>query len=196
MIYVNTVTNYNRTQFELEEFWLFSMCVAGKKADQTARKVDAFIEETLSVSRQKFPLDGVNYLLDRDILEDLLQKHRLGQYTRIHGALEDTLDLYDVFDWDPGFLQKATIEDLESIHGIGPKTARFFAMHSRPDQRVAALDTHILHFLRDCGHDAPKLTPTGHRYRELEQIFLEEADRSGMSVADFDLMLWRQYSGN
>lgn len=90
-------------------------------------------------------------------------------------------------------LKTCTLEDLESIPGIGPKTARCFLIHSRPNQQYAGLDTHVLKFLRDKGHEVPKATPTGKKYVELEKIFLKYVAESGMSVADFDLLIWNDY---
>jgi hypothetical protein len=43
MITPTTITNYNRTEEELEEFLLFSILVAGKGAEQQAKKLDAFL---------------------------------------------------------------------------------------------------------------------------------------------------------
>jgi len=43
MINPTTITNYNRTQSELEEFLMFSIMVAGKSAKQTAQKLNQFL---------------------------------------------------------------------------------------------------------------------------------------------------------
>jgi thermostable 8-oxoguanine DNA glycosylase len=43
------------------------------------------------------------------------------------------------------------------------------------------------------GFDVPKSTPSGRKYSEIESIFLDMADASGMSLADFDLSIWRKY---
>ena len=92
------------------------------------------------------------------------------------------------------FLETATLEELEEIYGIGPKTSRFFLMHSRPNQRVAALDTHILKELNAQGVPAPKSTPAyGRKYKQLEQEFIRLADVAGMSVADYDLHIWKKW---
>ena len=91
-------------------------------------------------------------------------------------------------------LSSCSIEDLERVVGIGPKTARCFVMHSRRGARHAGLDTHVLKYLKSRGVDVPKSTPTGRRYAELERIFLDMADESGKSPAEFDLEIWKRYS--
>jgi thermostable 8-oxoguanine DNA glycosylase len=69
-----------------------------------------------------------------------------------------------------------------------------FLMHSRKGQQYAALDTHILKYLRARGHDAPLNTPSpGPKYRALESAFLGHAKKAGMSPADFDLSIWNSY---
>ena len=88
------------------------------------------------------------------------------------------------------------MSDLETIKGIGPKTSRFFLMSSRQGVEYAALDTHILRWMRDQGiENIPKSTPSGKRYLDLEQIYLKMVPE-GKSVGEFDLEIWREYSGN
>jgi thermostable 8-oxoguanine DNA glycosylase len=70
-----------------------------------------------------------------------------------------------------------------------------FLMHSRPNQNYAALDTHILKHLREKGYEAPATTPPpGERYRNLEKIFIQEAQKASMTVAAYDLHIWNSYA--
>jgi thermostable 8-oxoguanine DNA glycosylase len=71
-------------------------------------------------------------------------------------------------------------------------------MHSRPNQRIAVLDTHILHWLRDQGVAAPKTTPLkgSKKYKDLELTFLTLADKLGEDPAILDLRIWNEYSRN
>jgi thermostable 8-oxoguanine DNA glycosylase len=55
---------------------------------------------------------------------------------------------------------------------------------------VAALDVHILRWLNSIGHNAPRQTPQGKRYAELEAVFLAEADRRGVSPRVLDEAIW------
>lgn len=183
MIDPTDVIKYDRTQSELEEWWLFSVLVAGKTAATQARLLDGFLSE--NGQAKDTPFDVVRRLVAMGTLEYRMREARLGQYTRLARCFAESL----ILD-----LQHAPLESLEAVHGVGPKTARMFVMHSRPNQRVAALDTHILKHLGEHGHKVPKSTPTGAKYRELELVFLELADKEGQSPSEYDLTIWKRYA--
>lgn len=178
MIDPQNITKYDRTQEELEELALFAICVAGKRADLTAQKVDAF----LKLLNQKHP--GVKpfraiYQEGRQGVYGLLQQVRMGQYNRISDAFMAVSNVD---------MKCTGVVWLESA--IGPKTARFILLHSRPNQRYAVLDTHILAWMRDQGVKTPKSTPpAGDRYNQLEQEFLRLI--GNRDVAEVDLEIWR-----
>ena len=58
-------------------------------------------------------------------------------------------------------LRTCTREDLMDVYGVGPKTARFFLLHTREFCDEVVLDTHILRWMRErCDvKEAPKNTP-------------------------------------
>jgi len=94
-------------------------------------------------------------------------------------------------------LRTCSIDELESIFGIGRKTSRCFVMHSRRNAQCAGLDTHILKFLRSKGHDVPKSTPgSKKKYLEIENLFLKYAKKSNKTIAKFDLDIWKKYAYN
>lgn len=186
MITPATITNYDRTEEELEEFLMFAILVAGKSAEQQAKKLDEFLKRCMYPQIGK-PFAHIEYLTKNNWLEIHMKEFKLGQYQRIGKAFREILKF-------KGKLKTVTIQELESIPGIGSKTARFFVLHSRPDARVAVLDTHILRWLRDQGYDAPKATPPKKKYGLLEQIFLTEAWKREMTPADLDLTIWKEYS--
>ena len=157
------VTKYDRTIPELEEFLLFCICVAGKQANKTAERLGNILEE-YERGEVKSPFLVIQRLLFMKKLEDKLKEYGFGQYRKLTKAL--TQIARSGFD-----LRKCSVEDLETIHGVGPKTSRYFILHTRKDSKVACLDVHILGYLRGLGHEAPKTTPTGKKYLELEQIF-------------------------
>ena len=93
-------------------------------------------------------------------------------------------------------LDRVTVDELVRVKGIGPKTARFFVMHSRKNERVATLDVHILKWLREQGvENVPSQTPQNSlNYNRLEKAFLELAEKMGRTPAELDLQIWREKS--
>jgi thermostable 8-oxoguanine DNA glycosylase len=187
MITPTTITNYNRTEEELEEFLMFAILVAGKGAEQQAKKLQAFLTLCLHKHRNK-PFAHIKHLASMGWLEIHMKQFKLGQYNRVGNAFKEILKF-------KGKLNKVTIEELESVKGIGSKTARFFVLHSRPDAQVACLDTHILKWMDEQGYkNIPKATPPKKRYSEIEKLFLQEAIRHQMTPADLDLTIWKSYA--
>ena len=182
------ITDFNRTKADLELFAVFAVCVAGKKAQQTADKVNEHFRDVQTPTKQLTPFETIKSLIGANIFGGYLQHARFGQYKRIYRALRDLAE--SSID-----LKTCTVEDLEAIHGIGPKTSRFIIMHSRPNQRLATLDTHILRWMRDQGIETPKATPQSKKlYKELEQKFLTLCDKCAILPSQLDLKIWKQYS--
>lgn len=188
MIDILNVTKYNRTEEELEEFLLFSILVAGKKADVTSKKLSLFLDSAKSYRlNSSSPFEYLTFLCTTGRLDSVLREFKLGQYRKLNSAFTEICSL-------AGRLSSVSVKRLEQISGIGPKTARFFCLHSRKNAKIAALDTHILRFLRDSGYKAPLTTPTGETYRYWEQVFLGLCEDANKSPADYDLEIWTKYS--
>jgi len=192
MIDPTKITNYNRTEAELEEFLMFAILVAGKGAGQQTKKLHDFLYQqglTNDASINGWtPFQEIEHLWKNNLLLDRMAHFRLGQYNRIESAFKGILDF-------KGRLKSVTIEELESIKGIGSKTARFFILHSRPDANVAVLDTHILKWMSEKGYKSiPKATPPKKKYAEIEKLFLQEAIIHQMTPADLDLQVWKSFS--
>lgn len=184
MIDPTEVTNFDRTDSELQEFFLFAIVAAGKTAIIQARKLEEFL--TPAWIEGITPFEYIQRLIDNGILREMICEVKLGQYNRLTAAFIQSVKLN---------LSTATTEELEKIPGIGPKTSRFFLLHTRANQRFAVLDTHILAWLGDNVADltVPKATPqSASRYKALEDIFLAEADKMGMKPEDLDLQIWRE----
>ena len=181
----NNITKFDCTDHELQLVLLFWICAAGKKASTAARNLDRM----LSYGSDRFGMDEPFKIIRRfgAELAESMRIHGIGCYNNKSRSM---LDLADK-DFD---LKKCSVSDLESVHCIGPKTARCFLIHSRKDARFAGLDTHALKYMREQGFDVPKSTPSGKKYLDLEAKFLEMADRSGKTPAEFDLDIWRHYS--
>lgn len=178
------ITNYNLSLPELEETLLFWVCAAGKNAVSASRGLDQFLNNW--GCRKFAPFETIRFVDGYTNLSQELKKCGIGCYTfkaRTFSELSRSrLNL-----------KACSVEDLESIYGIGPKTARCFLIHSRPNQNYAGLDTHILAHMRDMGYDVPKSTPSGKKYAELEKLFLSMVKKSGKTVAEYDLEIWKEY---
>jgi len=189
MINPAEVTNYNRTQSELEEFILFCINVAGKKSAIEAPKLEAFIERVKNITKESTPFNCIRKLIKLGRLNEIMHWAKLSPYAQRYNSYVAVAKIKD--------LQTVTLNRLLQVPGIGLKTARFFLSHSREDFDEPMLDTHILRFLRDQGYsDAPKSTPTNEStYYYFANIFKNIARQLGKTVTDLDLEIWKQYSG-
>ena len=177
------ITDFNRTDSQLEMFWLFCISVAGKNSDTTSKLLSSMFYGEDS------PFDTLRDLGEDGIYKMLVANHT-GQYNRISKAFTQSLTLD---------LRSCNLDDLLSIHGVGPKTARFFLLHTREDSKHAVLDTHILKWMKDHGIDhAPDTTPQNKQtYIKYENMFylLVQHYFPGLSLAQADLLIWTQQSG-
>jgi endonuclease III len=181
-------TDFNRTDIELEEMLLFSVLVAGKNALTTAKLLeDMLVDQHKRAGwTERRPFRCLLRDTPQEVVH-LLKKSGFGCYQMkgraifeiVHGLLN---------------LRTCSVEDLEKITGIGPKTARMFILHSRKNATCAALDVHILRYLQDQGYNVPSTTPGSKKlYRKIEQICVQLAKQSRKSVARWDLDIWREY---
>jgi thermostable 8-oxoguanine DNA glycosylase len=185
----NIVREY--TDSELEELLIFTICVAGKTAKTIAPRVHNLLNFDWGMGcygwEFRSPFEKIE-LLGREELSYALKEVGIGCYNqKAHTIFHTAISNFN--------LRTCSIEDLEKIKGIGPKTAQAFVMWSRPNIQKAILDTHILKWLRDQGVDrVPKSTPPrGATYDRLEQEFLKRVPED-MTPAEFDLMIWQKYS--
>ncbi len=185
MISPTSITDFNRTERQLQVFWLFCIMVAGKNSDQTATKLSRMLQDN---AENELPFDY--FRANPHAIHNMLVAHKIGQYGRIEKAIQQSLDLD---------LRTATVEELMGVYGVGPKTARFFVLHSRADATCAVLDTHVLKWLKVQGAlNVPDSTPPeGAEYERLGKLFLFyiKAQYPGLSVAEADLLIWSQMSG-
>jgi len=193
MIDPSNITNYKMTDAELEENILFWVCAAGKNAITSAKGLESLLNtmERHLCYRSRAPFACIreySSMWDKRAFPELLKSHGIGCYNNKSKTMTELA--YSHID-----LRNCTVGDLECIKGIGPKTARCFLIHSRTDAKHAGLDTHILKFLTDMGYIVPASTPTGKKYRQIEELFLKIADASGVGVSAFDLLIWNIYSG-
>lgn len=178
MIDPHNCTNFSRSPSELWEFFIFSVFTAGKHSTQAARSTACLLR-----GWEHDPRGRIVSLRQQGRLLRRLRTCGIGQYRRLARCLTEALPLD---------LARCSLAELETVHGVGPKTARFFLLHSRPDQTYAVLDVHLLAHLRELGFPAPRQTPTSVRaYAKWEGVLLGLAERSGMTPAAYDLNIWR-----
>jgi len=163
---------------ELEWRLIYAMIVAGKSAvfaNACVRRLRGLISDP--------PLETIKSLTPSELVESL-RDARTGNYHKLRRGLREAAAAeLDLLTCGP--------KDLEAIYGIGPKTARFFILWTRPHARYAALDVHVLRWMRDRGHAAPASTPSSSTiYRQLELAFIAEADRRGLTPRELDLQIW------
>lgn len=177
---------FDRTDAELQECLLFCICVAGKKAATQIRLLHVFLN---SGYPELSPFENISKMDRKGELVTRLQNARLGQYTRLVHCFRDLINR--------GLdLSTCTVEDLESIHGIGPKTARFFLSCNRQNVRHGVIDTHLLKFMKQyLGLSVPSSTPSNQKeYLRLESEWLKYVDSTGVNAAELDLAVWKIYA--
>ncbi len=174
------ITDYDRTLEQLEYFLTFCIFVAGRNSDVMAKKVSDFYypkPECLS------PFDWVHALGSR--VTTRLEDAKVGQYKRIGRALWECSQLYD--------LRTISVGELETVHGVGMKTARFFVLHTQRHANCFVLDTHIQEWMRRLGAEVPNNVYGNKKaYIETENKcrVLKTAIHPDLTVAEFDLKIW------
>ena len=194
MIDPYNITNYNRTQNELEEFLLFCIVVAGKTAYIQAQKLNEFLSSVntrLMMPENINPFQTLKSADQHGILFEEIKKAKLGQYKKINSGFKYIVEKeYN--------LNRMTPDILEKIPGVGMKTSRFFLLHSDIfyKDKIAVLDTHILKFIKEnIDERAPKSTPViPLTYRYLEDLFLKWCGNMNKDTSEFDLETWKSYA--
>ena len=188
------ITNYSRTEEELQLFLLFCIVVAGKTAYIQAEKLEQFlcsVNERLMMPKFVLPFQTIRSAEQHGILMEEIQKAKLGQYRKIYAGFKFITE----YKFD---LRNTTTEQLEVIPGVGMKSSRFFLLHSDEtyNNRIAILDTHILKFIKEnIDERAPKSTPTIRvTYKFWEDMFLYWCEKNNKNVAEFDLETWKSYA--
>ena len=183
----------DKTRYEQEVTVLYIITVAGKTSEYAVNALGRFLAHTEYLG--VLPFDRILELWRTDSLEAMLRECRLSPYGMRTKAFRHAATFNKRHD-----LRKVTPDEWANVGGervgIGPKTARYILMCLDPDNaRVAALDTHVLKWLKHLGYpNVPKSTPpAGPAYNEWEEVFLLECDKRGRIPADLDLEVWSAY---
>ena len=188
------ITNYSRTEEELQLFLLFCIVVAGKTAYIQAEKLEQFlcsVNKRLMLPDHVKPFQTIKSAEQHGILFEEIKLAKLGQYKKIFSGFKYISEReYN--------LSRMTPKILEEIPGVGMKTSRFFLLHSDTfyKDKIAILDTHILKFIKEnIDERAPKSTPViPITYRFWEDMFLNWCEKNNKNVADFDLEVWKSFA--
>ncbi len=164
---------------------IYSVIVAGKSANFADKATVRLIDPGDS----RLPFEQIKAFIATKQLGEMLRFARVGNYTKIEKCLRELV----VAEID---LETCAPADLEVIHGIGRKTSRFFIMWIRPSEQYAALDVHVLRWMKSLGYDAPRSTPSNqNKYAELEASFIAEATKRGKTARELDEEIWMAGAG-
>jgi thermostable 8-oxoguanine DNA glycosylase len=190
------VTNFHRTEEELEEYLLFCVVVAGKTATTQTRLLDKFLYPYPHNCYDPFayysPLEKISYFALNGSLLWRLKLSKLGQYTRLFKVFSE-LSLATKID-NKLDLKICTVHDLEKFSGIGPKTSRFFILHSRPNVEHIVFDTHLSKWFYERGLVPFTATPSQKQYDIYEPICIQYLkEHEGVTdFAQFDIDKWTE----
>ena len=186
---------------ELQRFLLHTVVVAGKSAPFAKQAMDKFLGAcglTSHFDTSALPFDYIRELISKDFLPRMVVDAKMGNYRKITKAFTEIA----LSDLD---LEKCWVDDLEKIHGIGCKTARFFLMYTRPVEdtnQIAVIDTQTWKWvttdkwaakrLKELGITKipPKPVTISSRYKIYEQVVCEAAKKRGISSRDWDSSNW------
>lgn len=183
------ITNYVRTESELEEFILFGIAVTNKSAVRTAYNLALMLND-MDGDR---PFDKIIRYIKKngyDRLAELLHYYRITPHKMKATAMSQVCH-HMVKYYSAECLYGVLIQ----VKGIGRKTAAFICTHSFREFDKPILDTHILRWLKAQGvENVPKSTPSSEAaYNRLcdEFMRLKPVDKT---VAEFDLEIWSEYA--
>jgi thermostable 8-oxoguanine DNA glycosylase len=184
-----------RTIPEHEAFLMFCIMVAGRNADMVAKKLNNILDAIpvkYHANKGLFNWIGNNW----DEFKELCYENKLGQYNRILSAIARLIGLGIHKRMDDETL---TVEDLTAVKGIGPKTARFFLLHTRRDSQYIVLDTHMIKYLKKYWYCEwlPDTTPDAKLYNKMEKmaILMIKKDFPHVTLSEADLEIWMLMSG-
>jgi hypothetical protein len=183
----------NRREQELTV--LYIIAVANKTSEYAVKVMGKFMHRT---SEYELPFNAILELWRVDALETIMRECKIAPYKWKYKAFKHAA-LVGTRGNVQRDLKTVTPDEWSNVGGakvgIGPKSARYICMCLDPEHaRYAALDTHVLKWLRHVGYKAPKSTPpAGKNYNDLEKIFLRECDKRGRKPAEFDLEIWEAY---
>lgn len=213
------ITDYNRSDWDIQKFFLFCTAVAGKKSEPIAVKINNLSDDISAEMAENPYYDThiresgiIHYLLGIDDVPEFglnrMKEYKLGKYNQWEAFFKWWIDriwnippnlhVLLISDW----LRRANVEQIEKIPGVGKKTSRFFKLHTDPEATGIPLDTHILKFLKSIypTNYVPKNTPSSVSiYNQLEEVARREMKKYMTknylnTLAEADLAIWKSYA--
>lgn len=178
----DNITNFDLTKDELELNIIFWILAAGKNGHTSAKCLNKFLIYFSKETKKESPFEIISLI---DNLSLCLKEFGVGCYNNKSKTILSLIKKN--FN-----LKECSVEDLESVWGLGPKTARCFLIHTRKNQKLAGLDRHILSFLKELGYDVPSQTPNKNQYKKIENIFIEIAEKLNKTPSELDLEIWKK----
>lgn len=180
--------------YEREARLIYSIIVAGKSADFADKATKAFLDELHKFDGKRGKKKRLPFFICRWMnvpsIEECARRARTGNYSKLAKACYELGEKqFDLVTCQP--------HHLETIHGIGPKTSRFFIMWIRPLESYAALDVHVLRWMAALGYpNVPKATPQNWKeYSRLERAFIAEAHKRHITPRALDIQIWEAGAG-
>lgn len=181
-----TLNNVVESQWNIEEFAICAICVAASKATKIFSAIDSLLESIRIPNKTPFELIAQ---MSRGQLCQLFKDYGIRFFNNkanyVKNLIEAKLNLWN-----------CSLDQLEDIKGIGPKTARYFLLYTRPelDGQIAVIDTHVLKYLQYKGYKVPKTTPaSGGAYKRLENLFIKHKPKH-LNMRSWDLYIWNHYA--
>lgn len=182
---------FDRLQPELEAYLLYVMTMANWEAKKAYDSLNRFLSEST-----ESPFAYIKMLNAQEKLLHKMQEARIFRANQkqryFQAASEFTQDL-----------RTASIEQLETIKGVGAKSSRYFVNFTRVDADEVHPDTHIIKGLIAHGVDVPKdkngkpRIPSDAKAKNFKLIvlaFRNIAQEYGLKNREMDYEWWRHFN--
>ena len=153
-------------------------------------------------SKAKFADSAIKSLIENKILfsgsAEEIQPHLRGIRFHITKSkrLEASREVFDNFNFNFENIFLLRDEIVNSFKGIGMKEASHFLRNIGYGSEIAILDRHILKNLKNVGviEEVP-VTISRKKYIEIEDKMKDFCNNIGISMAELDLLLWSEETG-
>jgi thermostable 8-oxoguanine DNA glycosylase len=185
MINPRDMKSISRSKEGLQEFLLFCLFCQRMNADEAAHKLEALLSwsregQRFSFRHQLSPFAKLALLYNTGRLEQALGDLQITPFRRMFEAIPQIVHV-DV--------ETCTVELLQCIKHIGPKTARMFMIYGRGATDLVILDEHIMLWLWNHGYAIPASSPKNTVYKQLEAAFQQAAASFGVAPLKLDEMI-------